>query len=121
MGIYKKTEEGACKLDTTLTWIKLGEVAGNLQTSKTITVDDTSKYSEILLTCGTAISGKTWRILASTIIPIARWLASNEDNSNGSFQAAYSGTTYQAGVSRLSNTSIKLYANAKTLTAVFIR
>lgn len=122
MSIYEKTDAGAVKLDTALTWIKLAEAAGNLISgSKTFTVIDTSKYSEILLTCGVAIEYKTWRILATTTIPIVRWLGSNEDNNNGSFQAAYSGTTYQAGLSRLSNTSIKLYANTKTIVSVFIR
>lgn len=123
MSIYKKTDTGAARLDnpTSLSWIKLAELAGNHYTSKTFTVIDTSVYHEILLTCGTAIENYTWRILSSSVIPITRWLACSEDSNSGSFQAAYSGTTYQAGLSRISNTSIKLYANTKTLTSVFIR
>ena len=123
MSIYKKTDNGAARLDNnlSLSWIKLGELAGNHTTTKTITVPDTSQYSELLLTCGPAVEYQTWRVLSSTIIPISRWDASSKDHSSGSFQAAYSGTTYQAGISKLSNTSIKLYANSKTLTAVYIR
>lgn len=123
MGIYMKTDSGAARLDNdlSLAWIKLGELAGNGGHNKTLTVRDTSQYSELLLTCGPAVEYQTWRILSSIIIPISRWLASTKDHSSGSFQAAYSGTTYQAGLSRLSNTSIKLYANTATLAAVYIR
>lgn len=123
MSIYKKTDSGAVRLDNdlSLTWIKLGELAGNGSTlTKTITVIDTSQYHELVLTCGPAIAYQTRRVLASTIIPIAVWLASTTDHSNGAFQAGYS-TTHLAGVSRISNTSIKLYANTVTLTAVYIR
>lgn len=123
MSIYKKTDDGAARLDNnlSLSWIKLGELAGNGGSTKILTVQDTSQYHELLLTCGPAVEYQTWRILSSIIIPISRWLASTKDHSSGSFQAAYSGTTYQAGISKLSNTSIKLYANSKTLTAVYIR
>lgn len=123
MSIYKKTDDGAVRLDnnSSLIWIKLGEIAGNHNQTKTITVRDTSQYSELLLTCGPAIEYQTGRILASTIIPISRWLGGTTDHASGAFQAAYSGTKYQAGLSRISNTSIKLYANTATLTAVYIR
>lgn len=123
MSIYKKTDSGAARLDNdlSLAWIKLGEIAGNHSTTKTITVIDTSQYHELLLTCGPAVEFQTWRVLASTIIPISAWIKSSSDHSSGSFQAAYSGTKYQAGVSRISNTSIKLYANTATLTGVYIR
>lgn len=122
MSIYKKTDSGAARLDNdlSLTWIKLGEIAGNHAKTKTITVLDTSQYHELLLTCGPAVEYQTGRILASTIIPISRWLGGTTDHGNGAFQAAYS-TTHQAGISRISNTSIKLYANTATLTAVYIR
>ena len=122
MSIYKKTNSGAARLDNdlSLTWIKLGEIAGNQSKTKTITVIDTSQYHELLLTCGPAIEYQTGRILASTIIPITRWLGSTTDHQNGTFQAGYS-TTHLAGLSRISNTSIKLYANTATLTAVYIR
>lgn len=122
MSIYKKTDSGATRLDNNLSlaWIKLGELAGNQSKTKTITVIDTSQYHELLLTCGPAIEYQTGRILASTIIPISRWLGGTTDHSNGTFQAGYS-TTHLAGISRISNTSIKLYANNATLTAVYIR
>lgn len=122
MSIYKKTDSGAARLDNNLSlaWIRLGELAGNQSKTKTITVIDTSQYHELLLTCGPAIEYQTWRILASTIIPITSWLRGTTDQSNGAFQTGYS-TTHLAGVSRISNTSIKLYANAATLTAVYIR
>jgi hypothetical protein len=122
MSIYKKTDSGAARLDNdlSLTWIKLGELAGNHSKTKTITVIDTSQYHELLLTCGPAVEYQTRRILASTIIPITGWLGDTTDHGNGAFQAAYS-TTHLAGVSRISNTSIKLYANTATLTAVYIR
>lgn len=122
MSIYKKTDSGAARLDNdlSLAWIKLGELAGNLSKTETITVIDTSQYHELLLTCGPALAYQTGRILASTIIPITMWLGVTMDQENGTFQAAYS-TTHLAGVSRMSDTSIKLYANTATLTAVYIR
>lgn len=122
MSIYKKTDSGAARLDNdlSLTWIKLGELAGNLSKTKTITVIDISQYHELLLTCGPAIAYQTQRILASTIIPITTWLAVTTDYGNGAFQAAQS-SKYLAGISNMSNTSIKLYANTATLTGVYIR
>ena len=49
------------------------------------------------------------------------WNACNSDYSSGYFQCAYSGATYCAGVTRLSDTSVKLYANTKTLTGLYVR
>ena len=123
MSIYMKTDSGAARLDNdlSLAWIKLGEIAGNQSKTKTITVKDISQYHELLLTCGPAIEYQTWRILSSTVIPIARLNLATSDHTSGSFQAVYGGTEYQAGLSKLSNTSLKLYANSKTLTAVYIR
>lgn len=123
MSIYKKTDSGAARLDNNLSlaWIKLGDLAGNGTPTKTITVLDTSQYHELLLTCGPAIVYQTWRILSSTVIPIAMWNSASSDYTGGAFQCIYGGTEYQAGVSRLSDTSIKLYANPNTLTAVYIQ
>lgn len=123
MSIYKKTDSGAVRLDNdlSLAWIKLGELAGNHSKTKTITVKDISQYHELLLTCGPALAYQTWRILSSTVIPIASLNLSSSDYTDGAFQAAYRNTEYQAGLSKLSNTSLKLYANSKTLTAVYIR
>ena len=123
MSIYKKTDSGAARLDNdlSLAWIKLGEIAGNHSTTKTITVKDISQYHELLLTCGPAVEYQTWRILSSTVIPIARLNSASSDHTGGAFQAIYGDTEYQAGLSKLSNTSLKLYANSKTLTSVYIR
>lgn len=123
MSIYKKTDSGAARLDNdlSLTWIKLGEIAGNQSTTKTITVKDISQYHELLLTCGPAIEYQTWRILSSTVIPMDRWNSASSDQAYGAFQATYGNTEYQAGLSKLSNTSLKLYANPKTLTSVYVR
>lgn len=123
MSIYTKTDSGAARLDNdlSLTWIKLGELAGNQYPTKTITVKNISQYHELLLACGPAVEYQTWRILSSTVIPIARWNSASSDHSSGAFQAVYGNTEYQAGLSKLSNTSLKLYANSKTLTSVYIR
>lgn len=123
MSIYKKTDSGAARLDNdlSLAWIKLGELAGNGDSTKILTVPDTSQYHELLLTCGPAIIYQTRRILASTVIPISNWLGDIDDRAGGYFQAMYSNSDYMSGVSRITNTSIKLYANPKALTAVYIR
>lgn len=102
-------------------WKKVCEIAGNQNSSKTFIVEDLSEYSEVLLTCGLAVIYQTGRILGSTIIPIKMWNACNSDYSSGYFQCAYNGTTYCAGVTRLSDTSVKLYANTKTLTGLYVR
>lgn len=122
MSIYNKTDSGAARLDNNLSlvWINIGRFAGNGSTStKIVTVLDTSQYHELLLTCGPAIINQTDRILASTIIPISNWLSTNVDDSGGAYQALYA--DYMSGVSRISNTSIKLYASPKAVTAVYIR
>lgn len=102
-------------------WKKIGELAGNQAPSKTISTFDLSNRTEILLACGPAVINQTNRILSSAIIPIVRWNSATADATNGTFQSAYDGTTYLAGVSRLSDTSVKLYANSKTLCSVFAR
>lgn len=122
MSIYVKQSSGVQSISNPLPkWTMLCDLARNSGTTKTISVADTSQFSELLLTCGTATVYKTNRILSSVIIPINMWLANTLDISNGTFQAAYSGTTYQAGVSRLSNTSVKLYANTKTIACLYAR
>ena len=102
-------------------WTKLCEIAGNQNSSKTFTVEDLSGYSEIMLACGPAVIHQTGRILGSTIIPIKLWNACNADYSNGYFQSTYGSNTYVAGVTRLSNTSVKLYANSSTLAGLYVR
>lgn len=102
-------------------WTKLCELAGNSSTSKTFTVKNLRNYSEILLTCGPAVAYQTGRILSSTVIPIANWNLSTTDYNSGAFQAVYDGTSYIAGVSRMSDTSVKLYANTKTIAGLFVR
>lgn len=102
-------------------WTKLCELAGNSSTSKTFTVKNLRNYSEILLTCGPAVAYQTGRILSSTVIPIANWNWSTSDHNSGAFQAVYDGKTYVAGVSRMSDTSVKLYANTKTIAGLFVR
>ena len=102
-------------------WTKLCEIAGNQNSSKTFTVEDLSGYSEILLTCGPAVIHQTGRILGSTTIPIKLWNACNTDYSNGYFQSTYGSNTYVAGVTRLSDTSVKLYANSSTLAGLYVR
>ena len=122
MSIYSKTDSGAARLDNNLSlvWINIGRFAGNGSTStKIVTVLDTYQYHELLLTCGPAIINQTDRILASTIIPISNWLSNNIDDSGGAYQALYA--DYMSGVSRISNTSIKLYASPKAVTTVYIR
>ena len=102
-------------------WTKLCEIAGNQNSSKTFTVEDLSGYSEIMLACGPAVIHQTGRILGSTIIPIKLWNACNTDYSNGYFQSTYGSNTYVAGVTRLSDTSVKLYANSSTLAGLYVR
>lgn len=102
-------------------WTKLCELAGNSATSKTFTVKNLRNYSEILLTCGPAVAYQTGRILSSTVIPIANWNWSTSDYNSGAFQAVYDGKMYVAGVSRMSDTSVKLYANTKTVAGLFVR
>ena len=102
-------------------WTKLCEIAGNQNSSKTFTVEDLSDYSEILLTCGPAVIHQTGRILGSATIPIKLWNACNTDYSNGYFQSTYGSNTYVAGVTRLSDTSVKLYANSSTLAGLYVR
>ncbi|RHP05610.1 hypothetical protein [Dorea sp. AF36-15AT] len=102
-------------------WTKLCEIAGNQNSSKTFTVEDLSGYSEILLTCGPAVIHQTGRILGSSTIPIKLWNACNTDYSNGYFQSTYGSNTYIAGVTRLSDTSVKLYANSSTLAGLYVR
>lgn len=122
MSIYIKQNSGIQSISKPLPkWTKLCELAGNGGTTKNCSVVDTSQFSELLLTCGTAIENQTNRILSSIIIPIAMWTSNTLDSSNGTFQAAYSGTTYQAGVSRISNTSVKLYANSRTIAVLYAR
>lgn len=124
--------EDCTDLETTITnirndigskykWTKLCELAGNGSTSKTFTVKNLRNYSEILLTCGPAVIYQTGRILSSTVIPIAIWNQSISDYNSGAFQAVYDGKTYVAGVSRMSDTSVKLYANTKTIAGLFVR
>lgn len=48
------------------------------------------------------------------------WNWSTSDHNSGAFQAVY-GKTYVAGVSRMSDTSVKLYANTKTVAGLFVR
>lgn len=102
-------------------WTKLCEIAGNQNSSKTFTVEDLSGYSEILLTCGPAVIHQTERILGSSTIPIKLWNACNTDYSNGYFQSTYGSNAYVAGVTRLSDTSVKLYANSSTLAGLYVR
>ena len=102
-------------------WTKLCEIAGNQNSSKTFTVEDLSGYSEILLTCGPAVIHQTGRILGSATIPIKLWNACNTDYSNGYFQSTYGSNTYVAGATRLSDTSVKLYANSSTLAGLYVR
>ena len=102
-------------------WTKLCEIAGNQNSSKTFTVEDLSGYSEILLTCGPAVIHQTGRILGSATIPIKLWNACNTDYSNGYFQSTYGSNAYVAGATRLSDTSVKLYANSSTLAGLYVR
>ena len=92
-------------------WTKLCELAGNSSTSKTFTVKNLRP----------AVAYQTGRILSSTVIPIANWNWSTSDYNSGAFQAVYDGKTYVAGVSRMSDTSVKLYANTKTVAGLFVR
>lgn len=105
-----------------LTWTKLGELAGNGASSKTITVPDVTKYSELLITVGPAVANQTRRILGSTVVPKVDYNATiGQDNNQGRHQAAYK-TSHSAGFSILSKTSIKLYANnTSSLALLFAR
>ena len=102
-------------------WKVICNMAGNLTSSKTVNVEDLSNYTEMLVTCGVAVVNQTTRILNSIIIPITTWNGSNDSYSNGYFQCAYSGTTYCVGISKISNTSLKLYANTKSCIYVYVR
>lgn len=105
-----------------LTWTKLGELAGNGASSKTITVPDVTKYSELLITVGPAVANQTRRILGSTVVPKEDYgVTIGKDNNQGHHQAAYK-TSHSAGFSILSKTSIKLYANnTSSLALLFAR
>lgn len=105
-----------------LTWTILGELAGNGASSKTITVPDVTKYSELLITVGPAVANQTRRILGSTVVPKEDYGATiGKDNNQGHHQAAYK-TSHSAGFSILSKTSIKLYANnTSSLALLFAR
>ncbi len=105
-----------------LTWTKLGELAGNGASNKTLTVPDITQYSELLITVGPAVANQTRRILGSTVVPKVDYNATiGQDNNQGSHQAAYK-TSHSAGFSILSKTSIKLYANnTSSLALLFAR
>lgn len=105
-----------------LTWTKLGELAGNGASNKTLTVPDITQYSELLITVGPAVANQTRRILGSTVVPKVDYNATiGKDNNQGSHQAAYK-TSHSAGFSILSKTSIKLYANnTSSLALLFAR
>ena len=105
-----------------LTWKKLGELAGNGASSKTIAVPDVTQYSELLITVGPAVAYQTRRILGSTVVPKEDYNATiGNDNNQGHHQAAYK-TSHSAGFSILSKTSIKLYANnTSSLALLFAR
>lgn len=96
------------KANKSWTLLKNQTSAGN----STITVD-VSQYSEFMITCGLASStnGNYYRELASTIVP-AQVLTSRSavDHGSGSHQAYYS-STYNGGISYLSNNKIKIYNN----------
>lgn len=96
------------KANKSWTLLKNQTSAGN----STITVD-VSQYSEFMITCGLASStnGNYYRELASTIVP-AQVLTSRSavDHRSGSHQAYYS-STYNGGISYLSNNKIKIYNN----------
>ena len=94
-----------------LTWTRLGELAGNGASNKTLTVPDITQYSELLITVGPAVANQTRRILGSTVVPKVDYNSTiGQDNNQGNHQAAYK-TSHSAGFSILSKTSIKLYAN----------
>lgn len=105
-----------------LTWTKLGELAGNGASNKTLTVPDITQYSELLITVGPAVANQTRRILGSTVVPKVDYNSTiGQDNNQGNHQAAYK-TSHSAGFSILSKTSIKLYANnTSSLAMLFAR
>lgn len=105
-----------------LTWTRLGELAGNGASNKTLTVPDITQYSELLITVGPAVANQTRRILGSTVVPKVDYNSTiGQDNNQGNHQAAYK-TSHSAGFSILSKTSIKLYANnTSSLAMLFAR
>lgn len=104
--------------NTCLKWTKLGELAGNGASTRTITVPDVTGFSELLLTCGPAVVYQTRRILASTVVPYYAYQSEiGDDNTQGRHQAAYK-TTHSVGFSIMSKTSIKLYANNTSSLAI---
>ena len=120
-GCFADGEE-ICTKNNCLQWTKLGELAGNGASTKTITVPDITKFSEILLTCGPAVINETRRILASTLIPYDSFSATiGDDKSNGNHQTAYK-SSHSVGFSIRSKTSVKLYANnTSSLVQLFAR
>ena len=106
--IKETLDKVASKANREWTLLKNQTSAGN----STITVD-VSQYSEFMITCGLASStnGNYYRELASTIVP-AQVLTSRSvvDHGSGSHQAYYS-STYNGGISYLSNNKIKIYNN----------
>ena len=92
------------------TWVQLKN-----QTSvgnSTISVD-VSKYSEFMITCGVASTsnGNYYRILGSSIVPVAVLTsASGIDHGSGTHQAYYN-STYNGGISFLGDNKIKVYNN----------